>query len=74
MEILSMTDPKDMYQCQITNCGFVYDPERRTRRSEIPLGTKFEDVPTNWKCPVCGASKDTFRPVIGPGSVLEDDK
>jgi len=67
-----MTDPKDMYQCQISNCGFVYDPEKRSRKSKTPLGTKFETLPMNWKCPVCGASKDKYRPVIGPGSVLED--
>lgn len=67
-----MTDPKNMYQCQITNCGFVYDPEKKNRKLKIPTGTKFEALPGHWKCPVCGASKDKYKPVIGPGSVLED--
>lgn len=67
-----MTDPKDMYQCQITNCGFVYDPKKRNRKTKKPLGTKFEALPVHWKCPVCGASKDKYKPVIGPGSVVED--
>lgn len=67
-----MTDPKDMYQCQITNCGFVYDPKKRNRKTKKPLGTKFEALPVHWKCPACGASKDKYKPVIGPGSVVED--
>lgn len=69
-----MSDPKDMYQCQITNCGFVYDPAKRIRKSKTPLGIKFNALPDIWKCPVCGASKDKYRPLTGPGSVLEDDK
>ena len=24
-------------------------------------GTKWEDVPDDWECPVCGASKDDFE-------------
>lgn len=67
-----MTNPEDMYQCQITNCGFVYDPAKPNRKTKEPLGTKFESLPMHWKCPVCGASKDKYRPVTGPGSVAEE--
>ncbi len=67
-----MTDPKDMHQCQITNCGFVYDPEKQHRKIKEARGTKFEALPMHWKCPVCGASKDKYRPVAGPGSVAND--
>ncbi len=61
-----MTDPKDMYQCQITNCGFVYDPEKRNRKTKLPLGTKFEALPVHWKCPVCGVSDEVV------GRALDD--
>jgi rubredoxin len=27
----------------------------------IEAGTKWEDVPDDWECPVCGASKDKFN-------------
>ncbi|MBW1993668.1 MAG: rubredoxin, partial [Deltaproteobacteria bacterium] len=27
----------------------------------VAPGTKWEDVPENWECPVCGASKDDFE-------------
>ena len=66
-----MTDPKDLHQCQITNCGFVYDPKKQHRKIKEPLGTKFEGLPGDWKCPVCGASKEKYRPVAGPGSVAD---
>ncbi len=69
-----MSDPKDMCQCQVTNCGFVYDPKKPHRKAKENLGVKFHTLPAAWKCPVCGASKDTFRPVAGPGSVLEENK
>lgn len=68
-----MADPKDMHQCQITNCGFVYNPLKLHRKIKQPLGTKFETLPEDYKCPVCGASKDKYRPVAGAGSVAEDD-
>ncbi len=69
-----MANPKDMHQCQITNCGFVYDPKKPHRKLKDLEGTKFEALPHHWKCPVCGASKDKYRPVAGPGSVVEDGK
>ena len=30
--------------------------------ASIP-GSKFEDIPANWSCPVCGARKDDFSPM-----------
>ncbi len=28
----------------------------------VPAGTRFEDLPEPWTCPVCGAGKDRFSP------------
>ncbi|MCK8603559.1 rubredoxin [Syntrophobacteraceae bacterium DRH4] len=61
-----------MYQCQTTNCGCLYDPDRGDRRGKVAKGTHFADLPEDWKCPVCGAGKKMFRPVRGPGSAVED--
>jgi rubredoxin len=66
-----MAKPEEMYQCQTTNCGYIYDPDRGDRKGKIPKGTSFEDLPEDWKCPVCGASKKAFRPLAGPGSAAE---
>lgn len=49
------------YECTV--CGYVYDPETGDPDSNIPPGTAFEDLPEDWVCPVCGASKDEFEKV-----------
>lgn len=67
-----MSGMEDIYQCQTVNCGYVYDPGRGDKRRKIPAGTKFEDLPEDWKCPVCGASKKAFKPLAGKGSTLEE--
>jgi rubredoxin len=49
----------DRYVCSV--CGYVYDPDVGDPDNGIPAGTSFEDVPDDWACPVCGASKDDFE-------------
>ena len=62
-----MAEPRDMWRCQMGNCGYVYDPDRGDKRHKIPAGTKFEDLPDDWQCPVCGASKKTFKCMADEG-------
>lgn len=52
---------KQLYQCTV--CGFIYDPDEGDPDSGIPPGTAFEDIPDNWSCPVCGVTKEDFRPI-----------
>jgi len=66
-----MARAEEMWRCQTTNCGYVYDPDRGDRKGKIPPGTSFDELPETWKCPVCGATKRCFRPVAGPGSTAE---
>lgn len=47
------------YVCSV--CGYVYDPANGDPDNGINPGTKFEDLPGDWVCPVCGASKDQFE-------------
>jgi rubredoxin len=49
----------DKYVCTV--CGYIYDPELGDPDSGVAPGTKWEDVPEDWECPVCGASKDDFE-------------
>ena len=56
-----MSNPDEMWRCQVVNCGYVYDPDKGDRRGKIPKGTKFEDLPDDWHCPVCGAAKKSFK-------------
>ncbi len=56
----------ELWQCQL--CHFTYESEKGDPISGIAPGTKFEDLPDDWKCPCCGASKKMFRPLAGPDS------
>lgn len=38
------------YKCNL--CGWIYDEEEQD--------TKFEDLPEDWTCPMCGAPKSEF--------------
>lgn len=49
----------DKWVCTV--CGYVYDPEVGDPDNKIAPGTAWEDVPEDWLCPICGASKDDFE-------------
>ena len=42
-------------------CGYVYDPAEGDDSAGIKSGTAFKDLPDDWVCPLCGASKDDFN-------------
>jgi rubredoxin len=42
-------------------CGFTYDESKGMPEAKIAPGTKFKDLPTDWMCPICGATKDFFE-------------
>ncbi|OQX14171.1 MAG: rubredoxin [Desulfobulbaceae bacterium A2] len=44
-------------------CGYIYDPAKGDPANGVPSGTAFEDLPDDWNCPVCSASKDEFEPI-----------
>lgn len=49
----------DRYECTV--CGYVYDPVEGDPDGGVAPGTKFEDIPDSWVCPVCGAAKAEFK-------------
>ena len=48
------------YVCVV--CGYVYDPEEGDAENGVKPGTSFEELPDEWVCPVCGATKEEFEP------------
>ena len=46
------------YVCEV--CGYEYDEAVGEPDSDIAPGTKWEDLPDNYLCPLCGAGKDEF--------------
>lgn len=51
------------YECDI--CGYVYDPSVGDPDGGIPPGTAWEDIPDDWECPTCGATKEDFTLIKG---------
>jgi rubredoxin len=45
-------------------CGYVYRPNKGDPENGIDAGTYFEDLPEDWQCPMCGAEKDEFEPLL----------
>jgi rubredoxin len=51
----------DKWECTV--CGYIYDPAVGDPDGGIAAGTRFEDIPDDWHCPVCGADKSAFKKV-----------
>lgn len=43
-------------------CGLIYDEARGDEDSGLAPGTRFEDIPSDWACPLCGVTKADFEP------------
>ena len=46
------------YVCDV--CGWTYDEAAGVPDAGISPGTKFQDLPDNFVCPICGVGKDQF--------------
>ncbi|MBO4283002.1 MAG: rubredoxin [Clostridia bacterium] len=44
-------------------CGYEYDERKGDPDNGIAPGTKWEDLPDDYVCPVCGLGKDLFEEV-----------
>lgn len=44
-------------------CGLVYDEALGDVDSGLVPGTRFEDIPEDWSCPLCGVTKADFEPL-----------
>ena len=47
------------YVCSV--CGYYYDEEIGDPAHGISAGTKWEDLPEDYCCPLCGVGKDMFK-------------
>ena len=47
------------YVCQV--CGYVYDEDEGDPDNGVAPGTKWEDGPDSYTCPLCGVGKDQFE-------------
>ena len=47
------------WRCRI--CGYVYDEAIGQPEKDVAAGTRFDILPGDWACPVCGAPKSEFE-------------
>ena len=43
------------------HCGYVYDEATGDPDNGIAPGTKWEDIPDDFTCPLCGVGKEDFE-------------
>ncbi len=60
-------------------CGYIYDEEFGNPEDGLPAGTRFEDIPDDWQCPLCGVRKSDFEPYeetshVAPAVVFDRDE
>lgn len=48
-------------QWQCFYCGYIYDEAVGDPEHGWAPGTRWEDIPDDWSCPECGASKADFQ-------------
>ena len=46
------------YMCVV--CGWIYDEALGAPYEGLPAGTLWADVPEDWVCPDCGATREDF--------------
>lgn len=48
----------EQYECLV--CGWIYDEQKGDPEADVPPETLFENIPEEWKCPMCGSKKVVF--------------
>ncbi len=52
-----------MRKFECTACGYIFDEALGDPDGGIAPGTKWEDVPEDWVCPLCGVGKEDFEEI-----------
>ena len=71
---MSPTDaphPETPFRQYICNaCGWIYDEAKGDPDSGLAPGTRYEDIPDDWACPLCQVTKADFSPYTPPPARL----
>ena len=51
-------DDFKVWQCR--SCGYMYDEEAGDALEGFAPGTRWQDIPDDWVCPMCGSAKRDF--------------
>ena len=58
---MSVTHTNKRHQCK--DCIYSYDPLKGDPSQGIPPGTSFDELPSDWVCPLCRAGKLRFKAI-----------
>jgi isopentenyl diphosphate isomerase/L-lactate dehydrogenase-like FMN-dependent dehydrogenase/rubredoxin len=50
------------YLCNVCNI-YVYDEQKGDPETGLEPGTKVNDIPESWRCPICNATKDSLKTI-----------
>lgn len=68
-------DPQKLDRYECSACGYIYEPDKGDEKHQAAQGTPFELLPSDWRCPVCGAAKSKFSnvgPIGNPSGFKEN--
>ena len=51
-------------------CGYTYDEAKGDPEAGISAGTAWEELPEDWVCPLCGATKSEFKKQGEPAAAM----
>ncbi|MDE1181782.1 rubredoxin [Paraburkholderia sp.] len=60
VEAAAVVANDDFKQWVCVICGWVYDEAAGLPDEGIPAGTRWADVPADWRCPLCDVGKEDF--------------
>jgi len=61
----------DLKQWKCWPCGYIYNEQLWDPEWWIAPGTKREDIPETWKCPICGVWKQQFTMIVRKNNKIE---
>ena len=59
----------EKYVCSV--CGYIYDEAKGIPEAGITPGIAWKDLPNDWVCPLCGATKEEFEKQGEPAAAEE---
>lgn len=60
--------PWQQFICRV--CGLIYDERLGDADSGLKAGTRWDEIPEDWACPICGVGKADFEPYVPPQAVI----
>lgn len=69
--IKNESDLENFKERKCNPCWYIYNESLGDPEWGIAPGTKREDIPDNWKCPICGVGKEQFTMIVKRNSKKE---